>query len=377
MIKNLPKFYKSFSLIFFCVSVLSMISFLIFMTGHATVTITPEFQEVNTSLIVDIVENVPDIETKENLAVSGKVFEFIVEESKRFDATGQKDVESDVVGQVDIVNNYSKSQKLIETTRLLSESGVLLRMKGDIDIQPGERISVSVYPDDPKSFENLEPTKFTIPGLWEGLQPHIFAESTNTLTPGGYKVRFITQEDIQSAKAEVESLLDKKALSEFEAQLSDSQSLYSKLVQREQIFEEVTGKKEEQKDTFEVSLKMRAIVIAFDEVKLVNLVKKQITQGLGHGSSLKNVEASNLEYVVEKYDTEKKTAKVKVTAKGQSVIRLENDLLDAQQMRGMSSDKLRAALIENPEIRNVDIQLSPKWMKHLPRFSERIDVVIK
>ncbi len=89
-------------------------------------------------------------------------------------------------GFVTIYNFHNKPQSLIATTRLTSQSGLIFRIDENIVVPsvksvngedvPGE-IKVSMTADKIGLEYKIEPDKFSIPGLWEGLQDKIYGVS--------------------------------------------------------------------------------------------------------------------------------------------------------------------------------------------------------
>lgn len=374
---KIPKFYRNFAFLFLAGGVLSFFAFFYFILGKATIYIQASFTEVPISSVVDIKEPLFEVVAPDDENVAGKIFELTLDDSKRYEATGKKDIVSDVVGRVTIINNYSKDQTLIATTRLLSPDGVLLRMKEGVLIKPGERIDVSVYPDLPQTFSRLGPTRFTIPGLWGPLQEYIYAQSSTELRSGGYQVTVVSEEDLAKAEQDLTRQMEQKATSEFQKQLSGDASLYSRLIQKEVIRKESDALAGDEKDFFQIAISMRVVMIAFDERELVQLVKKKIREQLPSGKVIHNFDGDALNYVVEKYDIENNVAHMKVSGAAQAIIEVDNKILEKSLLTGMSAAEVSQWLLQYPEIKDVRLEFSPAWLKRTPRFAHRIDIVME
>lgn len=93
-------------------------------------------------------------------------------------------------GFVTIYNYYNKPQPLVTSTRLLSPSGLTFRIDENINVPsssvvngevvPGE-IRVSITADKIGPEYRIEPSKFSIPGLWVDLQDKIYGESFKSM----------------------------------------------------------------------------------------------------------------------------------------------------------------------------------------------------
>ena len=83
---------------------------------------------------------------------------------KTYPATGEEIIGQEVVGEVIIINNYTKNQPLVATTRLLSPDGKLYRLKETVNVPAGGTVKAAVYADEPKEEMAIGPAcriKFT------------------------------------------------------------------------------------------------------------------------------------------------------------------------------------------------------------------------
>jgi type IV pilus assembly protein PilM len=128
-------------------------------------------------------------------------------------------VEGLSVGTVRIVNNSSGGQTLIATTRLLSESGVLFRIKDRVFVPAGGNVAVAVAADKPGAAGDIPPSRFTVPGLPPSQQQLVYGESDAAMTGGAtYSGTPLRAEELQAVKdamaAEVKGELVGKAREE-------------------------------------------------------------------------------------------------------------------------------------------------------------------
>jgi len=309
--------------------------------------------------------------------INGKIFEIVKEGNKSFVATEEKDIISDTVGKVTIINNYSKDQQLVATTRLLSPDGVLLRIKSDIKVPAGQSLSVEVYADKPDEFTELEPTQFIIPGLWSGLQDKIYGESKAALTKGGFKVKVVSQNDIDNAAKSLADELYNQALSEVDQQLSITEKLHTKVVKREVISGQTDTEIGAEIDPFNYNLQQKIIFVVFDEKKLVNLVKQRIEQDLPPNKQLLGLDTSSLNYNLEKVDIVEKVANLKVEASGLAALTEQSGLFSKEDLVDMSEEEVKKYFADFSEVENVEIQFIPSWLRKMPGSAVRIEVVVK
>jgi hypothetical protein len=144
-----------------------------------------------------------------NNSLVGAVEQIEIAESNTYSASGTEKIGEEVTGKVLIINNYNKNQPLVATTRLLSADGKLFRIKNTINVPAGGSQEAEIYADEPSSAMAIGPAKFTIPGLWAGLQDKIYGESKEKFVYGEQQKKYIQQEDIDQAVKDLKrSLLE-------------------------------------------------------------------------------------------------------------------------------------------------------------------------
>ena len=109
---------------------------------------------------------------------------------------------------------------------------------------------------------------------------------------------------------------------------------------------------------------------AWRSTNLTNALSKNYTH-------LSGFDTQNIEYEVESYDLDNKTANIKVKAIGQSVIKSEGGALNKSQLSGMSKQQVIDHFLELPEVNNVEVELQPGWIIRMPKNPDRIDVIIR
>jgi hypothetical protein len=110
-------------------------------------------------------------------------------------ASGEAHAEVAASGMITIYNTFSDMpQRLIKNTRFESPDGLIYRIRESIEV-PGKRVvagrtipgelTVEVFADEPGDTYNIDPARFTIPGLKGDTRfEAIYAESTNPITGG-------------------------------------------------------------------------------------------------------------------------------------------------------------------------------------------------
>lgn len=363
----LPKSYRKLGLLFFFISILIFIFAAYLIWAKVIIVITANGESIDQELVFDVDQNEDD-----DGIVSGKVLTLDVEGSSTFSASGSKVLTSDVVGEVTIVNNYSKEQILVETTRLAyadNPDKVILRLNNTVTVQPGTEVKVQVYPEDFENFKELEPGQFIIPGLWEPLQEFIFAKNDTTLNKERVEVAVVEESDFQAAEEELKQQLYQKALSRVNEQIEAQEALWPKLINsnvQEVSHNAAVG---DEVSEFTTTMKLQAVVVIFDEDEVIDLAKKR----LANGSAI-SINPSQISYELQKYNIESDDASVKAAITAKSIVMNSDDIFDKSQLTGLTEEEIKSYFSQFSEVSNVEVQFNPAWLKKTPRFQDKIEI---
>lgn len=376
----LPKFYRNFALSFFVLSAIVVASVFYLIWARVTITIFPDTEIISQEFIFEIKPGAVENPLTEKNIVNGKVFSADVEGSSNFNASGSKIFESNIVGEVTIVNNYSKEQALIATTRLAftdDPDKVIIRLNKDILVPAGGKVTVQVYPEDAENFRSIPPSSFIIPGLWGPLQDRIFAENTEELSQGAKRVSVVTEEDLKAAEKELRKQLYEQALLQVNDKLEQQESLWPKIFSRnikELNYNVTVG---EEVSEFNASMKMEAVIIIFDESHLISVARDKIKASLSSDKQLVGLNPKNFVYEVENYDLAAGTATVKAFLEGRSVLGTTASLLDKNNLTGLTKEQVQAFFADFPEVQKVEVKFQPAWLKKTPRIKEKITIEVE
>ena len=356
-------------------SILVLGSVIYLISAKATIVLSANLEKVDQELLFTVKEGA----SASDGVVSGKIKVIDLFGSDNFAATGSKKGESDVVGEVTIINNYNKEQTLIASTRLAFANNpqkVILRLKKTVTVAPGQKLKVPVYPEDLKTFSDLVPSRFVFPGLWAGLQDKIYAENESVLKAGGNVINFVTQDDLDKAQNSLKDGLYQKALTDINAQLEAQEILWPKLVSvkvEEMKFDSEVGAEVSE---FSGSMKLKATVVVFDENQIIGQAKNKIKSGLSAEKQLIDIDAKSLKYAVLDYNLEIKEAKIKVNLSAESVLAKVDALVDKNQLTNKTAEEIKNYFSQFPQIKSVEVKFRPAWLTKSPRSAERIEIKV-
>lgn len=366
---KLSRIYRKLLAVFLlaCAVLVVFIVFVVF--NKAIITIQANKKLVRTDFPVNIVAGAGEDSA---MSIPGKLNDVIIEKNGEFSASGTKKIEDDIIGTVKIINEYSQDQPLVATTRLETEDGILLRINERVEVPAGGEVSVQVYADDPVSFNEIQPTQFTIPGLWKGLQDKIYAQSDSVIKNTAEEVKFVQQKDIDRAKEQLTEKLYEQIKQDF-AENSEKGIL---VIDHEILEENVNAEDGEITDQFDLQMKMKVTVVMFDKDKLYPLAGEKIMTELPDGFKLENINLEQFIYSIENYNDETETVSVNVHAEGTARLDTEGEVVSKQKLMGLTEKGAELYLDCLPEIESADVELSPFWVRKIPSFEDHIEIII-
>ena len=298
-------------------------------------------------------------------------------------------------GTVRVVNQYSKPQTLVRTTRLLTEDGKLYRIDRRITIPAGSEVTVEVYADKSGSEFAIGPTKFTIPGLFADLQKSIFAVSdsafslstvttpTPTATPEPTPrpvtpsrprtVQAPQPEELQAAFAQVrEQVLNqlKQNLAANVGDLGSYEPVYF-------VTEETKTLPGSTADSFVASVKVAVTAVYYPKDDMLVLVRGKLKEKVPSDRELIPFDNQEITYSVESVDPRNETATIRVRANAGYRITPNTPALQKSALAGKTKEEVTNIIKALDGVEQVEVITRPGWLTKLPSLQDHIEVNIK
>lgn len=143
------------------------------------------------------------------------------------DASGT--VDGIATGEVRLINTSGTDQSLVATTRLLSEGGVLFRLRDAVTVSAGDEAVAVVYADQPGASGDIGPSAFSIPGLPEARQAEVYGVSDTAMTGGVVATGEIQQETVDAAVLQMAEDIRSRATEFFGTQIASGEATHSGL----------------------------------------------------------------------------------------------------------------------------------------------------
>jgi hypothetical protein len=314
-------------------------------------------------------------ETQVNLdrAVEASINRVELEISDIFTSTGEDYLGGEIVGRVTVINDYSRNQPLVATTRLLSSDDKLFRIKNTINVPAGGSVEVDIYSDESSEDLAISPDTFTIPGLWAGLQDQIYAESYEAFELRQDVKRYVSASDIETATNDLKERIINEAKSRAESNTS-GRAIFS--IDDGSINVEVSKSAGEEAESFEAKIKAIVNIIDLNEDDVVEIISRKLSL-LDFDQKLSQIETESLEYELINFNSARSLAEIRVDFLAQTAGGDDVRVINKSHIVNLSERQIRAYLDGLDGLNDYDLSFRPGFIKRSSILSDRINIEYK
>ncbi|USN53168.1 MAG: baseplate J/gp47 family protein [Candidatus Nomurabacteria bacterium] len=377
---QLPKSYARAAIIFIFIVLIAGGGVLYLSLSRTIVTITPRQQEYSVTVPVAVREDeiAEGGERSDNSTIQGMILTATRTRQGTFTSLGEgSSVADTATGRVTIYNNWNQTQPLAATTRFLTEDGVLFRLKERVDVPAASSIEAEVYADEKGAIGNIGPSRFTLPGLWPGLQEKIYAESTTAMTGGLKEVKSVSAEDLRQAENTLRSQIVEDVRSFFQDSLAGEETKWQLLDDAligtitEKDFSAEVG---DQVEDFTGSLTLKVDGVAILPSDIAALAATRLTEEIPDNTIPLSSDAEEIETTVTKINTDTQTAELSITGTIDASTTLANPIFSRSNLVSRSRQEILEYFSSFPEVAAVSIRFSPFWATQAASLEDHIEI---
>lgn len=310
--------------------------------------------------------------------------EFPKKVSREFKATGKKFIEERARGRVKIFNSFSSApQKLVASTRFLTDSGALFRLTATVTI-PGAEVSdgkiiprfaeADLEADQAGEDANMNgQVTMKMPGFKGTPKYDTFYAVASSGFSGGFRgeTNVISKEDIDKAQEEATKTAYEELKSDSAKKIPAGLKLLDGL--REiQITKVAVPKENTRANAFVVEVEARSRLLVFRESDGIALLKGLI---LADDSKKKFVDGSaDLKYRVQNADFDKGKASIAVegSIKSQAILSI-GEIADI--IKGRKEGSINDLLRSRSELADFHASFFPPWISSAPQDTGKIKII--
>lgn len=368
--------YQKVAIGFLLVTVLLILIIVYFSFASTVITVTPVPVTQRASLTVRLQD--ASAEKPEGIAtLSGSLLTTTVTSSLTSnDVTPSGKVDDIATGTVTIYNHWSQTQPLQATTRLMSAHGELFRIKNRVDVPAGGEVdNVEVYADQPGASGNISPTRFTIPGLWQGLQGQIYAESFSTMTGGTRDARIVTAENQEALDTQLMTNMRAEAEEKFADMVTQNDPPQTVAPIAEELQKKTfSANVGDQADQLTLDKTVRFVAAAYRADELETFVEQKLRDNAKDNLEHSVVNPASLALRATQYSITGKSADLVVDAEGTATVKSSSAIFDRIKLTGKTEDEIKTYFKSFEEIGGVEVRFSPFWIRRTPSLADHIEI---
>ncbi|MCF7819981.1 MAG: hypothetical protein K9M44_00715 [Candidatus Pacebacteria bacterium] len=362
--------YKKLARLFIVLTAILLLAIVYFSFSKLTIAISPAEEVVNNNVLLDVY-NKPDSDS----VLSGSVMSITAESEDTFLASGEEIIGEEIAGTVTIINNYSKDQALVATTRLLSPDDKLYRIKDSVNVPAGGSLEVEIYTEEVKPEMAISPTQFIIPGLWSGLQDQIYAKNNETFIYRTKTEKYVRPSDIAQAQQELKNKLINKVRAEAKRMFSDDyEVIYDINTDLTDFDYEVEPG--DNVSEFSITAESQVVIIAFLKERARELAYNKLSLLIPADKQIQEFKAEDLTYNLDNYNLKDGVATVKISFSGKMSLKDNAEILDRSQLVNLKREQIEKYLENFPEIDSFELKFFPGFVKSAPSLPEKIEIKI-
>ena len=361
--------YKKIAITFIFLTALLALIVVYFSLSKATVTLVPNemltAKEFSVKIPITTATSSPAL-------LTATVEEQEVDIVQSYEVENFRTEEGKAKGTVTIINKNNQNQVLIATTRFLSPDGLLFRLTNQVSIPAGGETTAEIRADEIGSKYDISAAHFSIPGLSESLQQKIYGITKEPMTGGLKRIGTLTSDEITKAQKQNIESLDKEIENKLNFEVDEEKIV---LTEKEILSEDISNKEGDEIEKFTITLKMKVKIITVNKEKLLSWSKDQYKKDLVETNEIINYDLDKFTYSLKDMASTFITMETSLPAYVLGTLDIAN--FDKKKLYGLDENGLKTFFIQYDNVKEVEVQFWPFWVRSVPSMQDHIDIKIK
>ncbi len=368
------QFYNTIAMSFIVISLILVAAVFYVTFSWATIILTQEKQISQRTITIQVA----DTTNNEQGVLQGKVLTEEMDAQGTFTPEESSSLIQKAQGIITVVNSTSKKQPLRETTRLLSSDTILFRTTEYVVVPAKGSVRVPVIADEEGDVgSSLSNARFTLPGLWPGLQTSIYGQGFEISSGGLKRVYTLSQNDIERASHELDVQLQEKFSTVSQSQLAVKPQSLKSIISSKVLSGSSDKPLGSTTDSFTYAIKEQLTGIFFDEYAAKAYIEEVLKKELSSGYQLVPLDMNSLEYSLEDIDRPRSKATLSVRLLAGQMKSTEYLSLEKRSLTGKSINQVVSYFQDMPSIKNVHVRFYPFWVTRTPLLHDHINIIVE
>lgn len=265
-------------------------------------------------------------------------------------------------GTMTIINTTATPQPLAATTRLRSDSGIIVRTDQRVDVPAGGQVEVNVTADPVGETGNLPAGRFTIVALWPGLQSKIYGQLELAMTGGLVKAGAqLSQDALNEASA--------RGLQQIRDELGQPPAGTIRDIQPGIVT--VSPEADTPSASYQVTVKANVTTATFSADRLREMTESELAKHLADQTALLSIDTPT-GTIIDRPGKDRVVVQMKST--GQASLAASNEVLQPATYRAMTTTAIQQKLLATGFVKTVVVKIAPLWRTVTPDQAQRITI---
>ncbi len=360
------RFFSKMVGFFLTLTILAIFVIFHFAATKATIKIYGQIQEQDYKTLIEMLP-----ENSQALAANqifGKILTQEIESEISVDSDMTTSTTAKAGGFVKLINQSTKDQTLIATTRLLSSDNKLYRLTEKVIVPKNSEIKAWAEADQEGESFVAPAGKMMIPGLFLGLQEKIYGQSEG-FSLNGTPVYQVTENSLKNAQDKLQTDIKNKFLEDINKTLADNLKISADhiLAKFETVTSSALGDKSPQ-TTIKQKANLTALIFSPEDLKKASHAKYQAE--LSSNSKLLEI-LRDFSYKVTEVDLNTNQAIIETAFKAKVSVKQDILEINKDKLIGLTEKEVNDYLSQF-QVEKTEVKFFPFWVNKVPKFKDHI-----
>lgn len=360
------RFFSKMVGFFLILTILAIFVIFHFASAKATIKIYGQIQEQDYKTLIEMLpENSQALATNQIL---GKILTQELETEISVDSEMTTSTATKAGGFVKLINQSSKDQTLIATTRLLSLDNKLYRLTEKVIVPKNSEIRAWAEADQEGENFVAPAGKMMIPGLFPAVQEKIYGQSEG-FSMNGTPSYQVTENSLKNATEKLQAEVKAKFLEDINKTLADDLKINADHIfaKFETVTSSALGEKTAQ-TTIKQKANLTALIFSPTDLKKASHAKYQAE--LSSNSKLLEI-LPDFSYKITEVDLSTNQAIIETSFKAKVSVKQDILEINKDKLIGLTESEVNDYLSQF-QVDKSEVEFFPFWVKKVPKFKDHI-----
>jgi len=332
-----------------------------------------EIKAISQQILVSRAVKDPDFV---NYKLPAKIIEQEIADSIMVERSADATFEDFARGKIIFFNDQEEEQQLLPKTNLRhEETGVFFLTDTGVAIPPQGETGMTVTAKNKGASGNVPSGRFIVDKLPPHLQTKIYAESTQPFSGGVAVEKPLNEAEVEAAKDKLKGELVNRLKGMLTSEAGGA-PLREDLISFNTEEIHSSGLVGSKASEYEIAGKVKGKAFLLDDNDSLALTLLKLRSSADAEQEFIAYDPHSFKATMVRRDVERGEAVVEGTLSGSFASKIGASVFSGENLAGLSTEEVKAKLSELAGVGEVEVELSPWWVKVVPSSSGRVEIVV-